>query len=89
MEIKSIHIQLITGDSGKQLRYSNTRPKFDYSQVGIQGSTRLKLSPEKFCRNVVTPFLKQVCGEFSPSTSGAQRAMRTIVTGKQIGRAHV
>ena len=82
MEIKSIHIQLITGNSGKQLRYSNTRPKFDYSQIGIQGSTRLKLSPEKFCRNVVTPLLNQVCGEFSPSTSGAQRAKELYRRGR-------
>ena len=82
MEIKSIHVQLISGDSGKQLRYTNVRPKFDYSWVSIQGSTRLKLSPEKFCRNVVTPFLNQVRGEFSPSTSGAQRAKELYRRGR-------
>ena len=82
MEINSIHIQLITGDSGKQLRYTNVRPKFDYSWVGIQGSSRLKLSPGKFCRNVVTTFLNQVQGEFSPSTSGAQRAKELYRRGR-------
>ena len=82
MEIKSIHVQLITGDSGKQLRYTNTRPKFDYSQAAIQGSTRVTLSPTKFCRNVVTPFLNQVRGEFSPSTPGAQRAKEIYRRGR-------
>ena len=82
MEIKSIHVQLLTGDSGKQLRYTNTRPKFDYSQAAIQGSTRVTLSPTKFCRNVVTPFLNQVHGEFSPSTSGAQRAKEIYRRGR-------
>ena len=85
MEIKSIHIQLITGDSGKPLRYTNARPKFDYSQVGIQGSSRLKLSPEKFCRNVVTPFLNQLRGEFSPSMSGAERAKEIYRRGQLLG----
>ena len=82
MEINSIHIQLITGDSGKQLRYTNTRPKFDYSQAAIQGSTRVTLSPTKFSRNVVTPFLNQVRGEFSPSTPGAQRAKEIYRRGR-------
>ena len=82
MEIKSIHIQLLTGEPGKQLRYTNTRPKFDYSQVGIQGSTRVTLSPTKFCRNVVTPFLNQVRDEFSPSTSGTQRAKEIYRRGR-------
>ena len=82
MEINSIHIQLITGDSGKQLRYTNVRPKFDYSWVGIQGSSRIPLSPAKFCRNVVSPFLNQVSDEFSPSTSGAQRAKELYRRGR-------
>ena len=82
MEIKSIHVQLISGDSGKQLRYTNVRPKFDYSQVGIQGSSRIPLSPAKFCRNVVSPFLNQVSDEFSPGTSGAERAKEIYRRGR-------
>lgn len=82
MEIKSIHVQLISGDSGKQLRYTNVRPKFDYSQVGIQGSSRIPLSPAKFCRNVVSPFLNQVSDEFSPGTSGAERAKELYRRGR-------
>ena len=82
MEIKSIHIQLIAGDSGKQLRYTNVRPKFDYSWVGIQGSSRIPLSPAKFCRNVVSPFLNQVSDEFSPGTSGAERAKEIYRRGR-------
>ena len=82
MKIKSIHIQLITGDSGKQLCYTNVRPKFDYSQVGIQGSSRIPLSPAKFCRNVVSPFLNQVSDEFSPGTSGAERAKELYRRGR-------